>query len=123
LLRDLAEKIVKFTLRPNATSFYSNPSTLKIIEKYFPASIAQIKQKQYKFENQGGQYQGYNKLMNGEATSEELLSQAEKYPRSYRNEIYRRAAEKTAQSGNVVEAQKISRRIYPKKKPKAIYHS
>jgi hypothetical protein len=107
LLRDLAEKIVKFTLRPNATSFYSNPSTLKIIEKYFPASIAQIKQKQYKFENQGGQYQGYNKLMNGEATSEELLSQAEKYPRSYRNEIYRRAAEKTAQSGNVVEAQKI----------------
>jgi hypothetical protein len=45
--------------------------------------------------------------MNGEATSEELLSQAEKYPRSYRNEIYRRAAEKTAQSGNMAEAQKI----------------
>jgi hypothetical protein len=107
LLRDLAEKIVKFTLRPNATSFYSNPSTLKIIEKYFPASIAQIKQKQTKYENQSGQYQGYNKLMNGEATSEELLSQAEKYPRSYRNEIYRRAAEKTAQGGNVAEAQKI----------------
>ena len=107
LLRDLTEKIVKFTLRPNATSFYSNPATLKIIEKYFPASAAQIKQKQTKYENQNGDYQDYNKLMNGEATSEELLSQAEKFPRSYRNEIYRRAAEKTAQSGNVAEAQKI----------------
>ena len=107
LLRELTEKIVKFTLRPNATSFYSNPTTLKIVEKYFPASAAQIKQKQTKYENQNGDYQGYNKLMNGEATSEELLSQAEKFPRSYRNEIYRRAAEKTAQSGNVAEAQKI----------------
>jgi hypothetical protein len=107
LLRDLTEKIVKFTLRSNATSFHSNPATLKIIEKYFPASAAQIKQKQTKQENQNGDYQGYNKLMNGEATSEELLSQAEKFPRSYRNEIYRRAAEKTAQSGNVAEAQKI----------------
>ncbi len=107
LLRDLAEKIVKFTLRPNATSFYSNPSTLKIIEKYFPASVAQIKQQQTKYENQIGQYQGYNKLMQGDASSEELLSQVEKYPRSYRNEIYRRAAEKTANSGNIAEAQKI----------------
>lgn len=107
LLRNLAEKIVKFVLRPNATSFYSNPSALKIIEKYFPASTAQIKQKQTKYENQNGQYQGYNKLMQGDASSEELLNQAEKYPRSYRNEIYRRAAEKTANSGNIAEAQKI----------------
>ncbi len=107
LLRDLAEKIVKFVLRPNATSFYSNPSALKIIEKYFPASVTQIKQKQTKYENQNGQYQGYNKLMQGDASSEELLNQAEKYPRSYRNEIYRRAAEKTANSGNIAEAQKI----------------
>lgn len=45
--------------------------------------------------------------MNGDASSEELLSQADKYPRSYRNEIYRQAAEKTANSGNIAEAQKI----------------
>ncbi len=107
LLRDLAEKLVKFVLRPNATSFYMNPSALKVVERFFPASVAQIKQKQAKYENQNGQYQGYNKLMQGEASSEELISQADKYPRSYRNEIYRRAAEKTAQSGNIAEAQKI----------------
>lgn len=107
LIRDLTEKTVKFALRPNATSFYVNPSAVKFIEKYFPSSLTQIKQKQIKYENQNGQHAGYNKLMNGDAKAEELLSQADKYPRSYRNEIYRRAAEKTASSGNIAEAQKI----------------
>jgi len=107
MLRDLTEKIVRFVLRPNATSFHINPSTLKIIEKFSPASIAQIKQRQAKFENQNGQNQAYNQLMQSDASPEMLLSQAEKYPRHNRAEIYRRAAEKTANSGNIVEAQKI----------------
>lgn len=107
LLRALAEKISKLALRPNGNSFYIGTDALIVIERYFPASVAQIKQKQTKSENQNGQYQGYNKLMQGDASPEELLSQVEKYPRSYRNEIYRRAAEKTANSGNIAEAQKI----------------
>jgi hypothetical protein len=108
LLKDVTEKIIKFALRPNgAPSFYSYPSTLKVVEKFFPASVAQLKKKQAAYENQYGQSEGYNKLMQGEVSSEELLNQADKYPRSQRNEIYRRAAEKTAQSGNVAEAQKI----------------
>ncbi len=45
MLRDLADKLVKFVLRPNATSFYTNPSALKVLERFFPASIAQIMQK------------------------------------------------------------------------------
>lgn len=107
LLRELTEKVIKFTLRPNSTSFYVNPSTLKVIEKYFPSSVAQINQRQSKFESKNGQFEGYNKLMQSDASAEELLSQAEKFPRSYRNELYRRAAEKTAGNGNFAEAQKI----------------
>ncbi len=107
LLRDLADKLVKFLLRPNTTSLHTNSSALNIVERFFPASIAQIKQKQIKYENQNGQDQLFNKLMQSDATSEELLSQADKYPSHYRNQIYRRAAEKTVQSGNVPEAQKI----------------
>jgi len=109
LLKDLAEKFIKFALRPNGNSFYSNPSAMKVVERFFPESIAQIKKKQAQYENQNnnGQYQGYNKLMQSEASPEELLSQADKYPRSYRNEIYRKAAEKTATGGNFAEAQKI----------------
>ena len=109
LLRELTEKILKFMLRPNATSYYSNSEALKVIEKIFPAAVAQLKQKQARFENQnqGAQYQNYNKLMQRDADAAELLNEAEKFPRNYRNEIYRRAAEKTAQDGNVAEAQKI----------------
>lgn len=107
LLRDLSEKIIKFMLRPNTNSFHINPFALKAVEKFLPASAAQIKQIQTKHENQNGQPQAYNKLIQSEASPEELISQAEKFPRHYRNEIYRRAAEKTAQSGNLGEAQKI----------------
>lgn len=106
-LRDLADKTAKFILRPNATSFYGNPSALKVIERFFPANFAQIKQKQAKFESQNGQSESFNKLMGGETSADELLSQADKYSHHQRVQIYRRAAEKTAQSGNVPEAQKI----------------
>jgi hypothetical protein len=110
-LRALAEKIVKFTLRPNSTSFYSDAIALKIIEKFFPGSVAQIKQRQAKFENQNqdGQYQKFSKLLQSDVSPEELLSQAEQFPGSYRNQLYQKAAEKTGQSGNIAQAQKIIR--------------
>lgn len=107
LQQNLVEKIVKAALRPEATSYYISPSALKVIEKFSPASVTQIKQRQAKFENQNGQNQEYNKLMESNATAEELLSQAAKFPRFNRNEIYRRAAEKTATGGNIAEAQRI----------------
>lgn len=107
LLRSLAEKIVKTALRPNPNFYFSNPPALKIIERFFPTAAAQIKEKQSRFENQSGQNQNYAKLMQSDASAEELLSQARKFPVSSRGEIYRKAAEKTAQSGNVAEAQNI----------------
>ncbi len=78
LVRDLADKLVKFLLRPSAISFYANSSAIKIVERFFPASVQQIKQKQAKFENQNGQSESFNKLMNSEALQEELLSQPDK---------------------------------------------
>ena len=109
MLRDLSDKVVKFTLRPNATSFYANDSALKIIEKFFPANVAQIKEKQAKFQNQNQTEldKNYSKLMGNDVSADELLSQADKFPASHRREIYRRAAEKTAQSGNLSQAQSI----------------
>lgn len=107
LLKSLAEKLTKFVLRPNGNRYYGDSTTLKVIEKYAPASAAQIKQNQTKNGNSNEKYDSYNKLIQSDASSEELLSQAEKFPRSYRSEIYRRAAEKTASNGNIAEAQKI----------------
>ncbi len=111
LLRDLSAKIVKFILRPNAASYSTNEGGLKIAERFFPAEVAQIRQKQARiqsqYQNQNPQYQSYEKLLQSDSSSEELLSQAGTFPRSYRTEIYRRAAEKTAKSGNLAEAEKI----------------
>ncbi len=108
-LRSLAEKYAKFLLRPTTAAYHINSSAIETVEKYNPSSAAQLKQKQTQSQTQpqNAQSESYNKLMNGETTPEELLSQAEKFPRGYRNEIYRRAAEKTALSGNVAEAEKI----------------
>lgn len=108
-LRSLAEKYAKFLLLPTTAAYYINSNTIETVEKYNPSSVAQLKRKQSQNQNQpqNAQSENYSKLMNGETTTEELLSQAEKFPRGYRNEIYRRAAEKTAQSGNVAEAEKI----------------
>ncbi len=108
-LRSLAEKLAKYLLRPTTNAYQINTSTIETIEKYSPASGSSLKQKQAQVQNQvqNAQSQNYSKLMNGEATPEELMRQADKFPRSYRNEIYRRAAEKTAESGNIGEAQNI----------------
>lgn len=109
LLRDLSAKIVKFILRRDADSYSTSEGGLKIAERFFPAEVAQIRRKQADIQNQNQnpQYQSYEKLLQSDASAEELLAQAGKFPRSYRSEIYRRAAEKTAKSGNVAAAEKI----------------
>lgn len=111
-LQNLVEKIVKFTLCLDIGLSTSSASIHKVIEKFSPGSIAQINQRQARHEvknpNQDVLYQQFSKLSDGDGASvEELLSQAEKFPRSYRAQIYRRAAGKTATSGNIADAKKI----------------
>lgn len=107
LLRSLADKFVRFSLRPSATSYYFNDGTLKAVEKFFPASAVQLREKQKAQQTQSGQYQDYEKLVQSDASAGELLRRANKFPPSYRNELYRKAAEKTAQSGDLSGAQNI----------------
>ncbi len=108
LSRSLSEKIVKFLLGTE-NSFYFDEGVLKIVEKFFPTAVGQIKQKQSKLQNQNmsEQDKNYYKLMQEDVSAEELLSQVEKFPRYQRNDIYQRAAEKTAQNGNVAQARDI----------------
>ena len=82
---------------------------MPIIEKYSPENVAVLKKRMAKLENtsERREYAAYEKLMESEPTPEKLLAEAEKFSESFRSQMYYAAAEKSAQSGNVAQAQKI----------------
>ena len=51
--------------------------------------------------------------MQGDASPEELVSQAANFPANLRSQIYYQAAEKFAQKGNIAQAEKLIKEIYP----------
>ncbi len=104
LLKNLADKISAFCLENNNFNYSPQNAGFSVIEKYFPARAAKLKQKQVQNGNQ--EYEEYNKLVQSDASPEELLRQAEKF-QSYRNSIYSTAAQKLAQNGNISEAVNI----------------
>jgi hypothetical protein len=108
-LRGLAALVAKIILKADEDYHYEIESLLPIIEKFAPESLAALKQRKAKMENTGErrEYAAYEKFMESNPTPEKLLSEAEKFPESFRNQIYYAAAEKSAQTGNLAQAQKI----------------
>jgi hypothetical protein len=109
LLRGVASKMIDFWLNAKTNQINGYWSAHPVIEKLFPDRMAKVKEKIDFLNNryQTAESQEYNKLMQSDAAPDELLAQAEKLPVSYRNEIYRKAAEKYVQNGNLGEAQRI----------------
>ncbi len=108
LIYDLALKMLDINLNPNLSNSYSNHSNnLEYFEKTFPDRYAKLKQKNERQYNHTPQQKEYSKLMQSSASPDELLSQAEKFPRDMRRELYRQAAQKFAASGNLEQAQEI----------------
>lgn len=100
-LRNLTDKISAFWLENNGYNYSIQTDGFKLIEKYFPARATRIKQKQVQTGNQ--EYDDYNKLVQSDASPEEMLKQAEKFS-SYKHSIYNNALQKMAQKGNITEA-------------------
>lgn len=109
LVRDLAVKLVDTWLNPKTKQFYGYWNSIEVIGKLFPDRSAQIKQKQEKINSQYQTQESldYTKLTQSDATPDELVAQAEKFSSSYKNEIYRVAADKYVQNGNVAQAERI----------------
>ncbi len=109
LVRDLALKLMNTWLNPKTNQLNGYWNCYAIIEKLFPDRFVQVKQKQEKINNQyqTQESQDYTKLTQADASPDELVAQAEKYSPSYKNEIYRLAADKYAQNGNVAQAERI----------------
>ena len=107
-VRALASKMLDYWLKPG-NPFNGYGSSFYIVEKIFPARAAEVKKRyeQFNVQNQTEQQQEYYKLLQSDASAEELIRRASDMPRSWRNELYRRAAEKMAQNGNVSQAEKI----------------
>lgn len=114
LVRDLASKMLDVWLNPDVTSQYGN-ANLPVFEKYFPERIAKVKQKFQRINNptRPQEYSEYEKLMQSNPSGEELLNQAGKFSKNLRLQIYQQAAQKLAQNGNIQQAEKIIKEIYP----------
>lgn len=108
-LRDLAALIAKGILKATDEEYYEIESLLPMMEKFAPETVAALKQKMARYENSNErrEYRAYEKFMEGEPSPEKILSEAEKFPEQFRNQMYYAAAEKLAQGGNVAQAQKI----------------
>lgn len=108
LIRQMVDKMISFWLDESVTGFYSNNS-FQTIEKYSPTGAAKVKQKFDKLNKQGqGLHNAeYSRLLSGEVPVEEMISRAVKLPSYMRNEVYRHAAQKMAQGGNLAQAEKL----------------
>ena len=109
LLRRLITKMTDVWVDSKNNQFAGYWSSKTVIEKLLPERAAKIAQR---VEENNRRYQTdesleYSKLMSSEVPAEEMLAKAEKLPPSYRNEIYRNAANKIAQSGNIAQAERI----------------
>jgi len=109
-MKSLADKLISFYLQQGDRYGYSAYSILPIAEKFSPANVEQLKQKQRNSPRHGF-HSDYDpeisKLLNGEATAEQILGEAKKFPKNSRRQIYQTAASKFAQQGDVHRAKEI----------------
>lgn len=110
-MRRLAEKLVAAALQPNDRHGYHNIySLVPIAEKLAPSSVEQLRRLQKNGSRRGMDF-GYDpemgKLLNGEATAEHMLGAAKKFPVHQRGQIYRTAANKLAQAGDLIRANQV----------------
>lgn len=108
LAREMADKLLRFWLDKDVTSFYGR-SGMPQAEKYFPDRAARVKQKFDSMEqqNQNSQNAEYNRLMSSEIPLAEMISGAAKMNGYMRTEVYRRAADRMAQSGDMAQAETL----------------
>lgn len=109
LVREMADKLLRFWLDKDTTSYYGRSASFPALERYFPDRAARVKQKFDAMDkgNQGHQNAEYNRLMQAETPVEEMISGALKLTGYMRNEVYRRAAERLAEKGGLVQAEKL----------------
>ncbi|HEY8562963.1 MAG TPA: hypothetical protein VIL74_21470 [Pyrinomonadaceae bacterium] len=112
LLRRVLTKMTDDWLKAANSQMYGYNNCAELVERLFPDRAARLKKKLqqlYAVQPQTEENERYAKLVSGETTAEEMLAQAENFQTGFRSEIYRAAAGKFAEKGNVAEAERILR--------------
>ena len=112
LLRRLLLRMTDGWLDPKNPQPYGYWNCTASVEKILPERAAELKKKIAATNYQGPteEAQRYSKLLSSpEATPEEMIAEVDKFQPSYRNEIYRAAANKYAVKGNFAEAERLIR--------------
>jgi hypothetical protein len=109
MLRRVVTKMTDDWLDPKNPQPYGYWNCLAVVERLFPERAARLKKKIQNTSNQSQNEESerYTKLVSAETAPEEMVAQADKFQSSYRSEIYRAAANKFAQNGNIAQAEKI----------------
>ncbi|HEX8398924.1 MAG TPA: hypothetical protein VF644_15930 [Pyrinomonadaceae bacterium] len=114
-LRRLAAKYADYfsgnTLQQH--SFHDIQNVLPIFERILPERVAALRQRyerlkqNYDAQNQHNQFQERFNQLNGSATPETLIEEAENFPLEMRSQIYTSAANKMAQGGNYAAGRQL----------------
>ncbi|MBC7899357.1 MAG: hypothetical protein H7070_04835 [Saprospiraceae bacterium] len=107
-MRKLADKLFSYYLDEGGRDgYYLSHSIIQIAEKLSPSSVEQLK-KVVKNSSRHGLYSNYDpdlqKMLNSDATGDQLLAEAKKYPLDSRRQIYQTAANKFLQQGDAGRA-------------------
>jgi hypothetical protein len=109
LIRRMVDKMLDYWLDERVTSLYAYNGSSPVIEKYSPDRAVRLKQKLDKInkQNNGPDSEEYVRLLSGEVPVEEMIARASKLQRHMRNEVFRHAAQKMADGGNLAQAAKL----------------
>ena len=106
-MRVLADRLIAFYLDKGQNYGYYNVQIVTIAQKLAPASVAELKQIRPNYRNGFDTYSydpDVQKVMQSDATVEQLLALTQKIPANMHSMIYDRAARKIAQSGDTAAA-------------------
>jgi hypothetical protein len=111
-MRSLAEKLIDFYVeRGSQSGYWLGPQLIPIAEKLAPASVEKLKQVNKNMPQHG--FRGMSqdpetaKLLNGEASVEEMLAGAAKLPVESRGQVYQTAANKLSGAGDFSGARSL----------------
>lgn len=105
-LRSIADKIADFYLKaPDYQAFFGLSQVMPDLQKYAPAKITALKQKEQEInkvmpESSRGYQEMYKKLYDPSITSEELIADAKNYPGWQKQQFYQTAVDKSLQAGD-----------------------
>jgi hypothetical protein len=111
-MRSLAEKLIEFYIeRGSQSGYWLGPQLIPIAEKLAPTSVEKLKQVNKNMPQRG--FHGISqdpetaKLLNGEASVEEMITGAAKLPVESRGQVYQMAANKLSGAGDFAGARSL----------------